>query len=1746
MVAADTDRTRARALALVRYLQQIVQLRSKRVTDLSEYEQNILLANFPSEPEVRVSILSGADAVEPWLLVRRPARMPAPALPEALIGWVDELAVRDPHGSPELREEADVLEQVNEPGGERTQQRVRRRLENSPGVATAWSSYQVTWMAWAGEARRLSGVYGLYSQLFEMAQRSRQLGEQYETVLAAGLLSWLVGGDRARRHLITMGVTVRLDELTGDVFVEQAESATHGVLEEDMVDGTHLPSRELTDSISAALKDAGAGLWDGDFLATQLSRWVHAAQNQGRYEGSLALPPPPGEAPVVHLAPVLILRRRSKRSLLAAFQTIEASLEADGPLELPPALRAMVESVEIDDVTASSNPGLLAAQETYFPLPTNDEQRRVVEQLKKRSGVVVQGPPGTGKSHTIANLVSHLLAAGQRVLVTSETAQALEVLREKIPAGFRELCVSVIGEGKEGGQDLARSLGAMDQRAGDPEWEAEAIDARLIELQQRLSATRADVHTLLVEQRRIRELETQVQDFGIGGFQGTPARIAEQIAADVATFSWLRDAPEGTCPLSSKEARELRDLLRDLGTDDVAAAGLRTANPEQVPTPSGFEALVDTERSFDALAAELAGLPELFRLAAPTCRPAELRSLLGCARAVGTALTNIGASGWAAQMAADVLANRGGAANALSDATERALALTPPDLAALDAAPLAGVEGIAPAELDAQIAGLRAHLLAGGALRGALGRRPAPVRQASEMLENVTIAGSAPDTLTELDLLETALRAHRQLAALDQQWSHVTAVPTGTLTLRRAGYQDLETQLRKVRSLAGLRDALREAALAVPVVSDADWNVPASLLGFTRTIEVLLAVADQREATNALWQALLGVQAVATAPGAHPLCQTLLHAAEARDLGGYREAHTQLDELWALQSRVRRRADLQETAEQHAPLLLLDLQSDPGAVEWDERLTQLEPAWEHARAMQAIRDLTDGSHAQRVADQLVAREESERKIIGQIGENLAWKSALGRISQKEREHLGAYQKALVRYGAGKGKTAGSNLAAAQRNLSEGVGAVPVWIMPQYRVADTVPIELGAFDVIIVDEASQSGIESLFLLWLAPKVIVVGDDRQISPENVGITREDVERFQNEYLADIPLRDLLGIDNSLFDQAQVRYKPPVWLREHFRCMPEIIEFSNRLSYPDQRLEAMRQFGDDRLPPLQHVYVEGASETLGGVNEREAKAIVEKMWELCADPAYAGKTMGVVTLLGSSQAKRIRSLLLDLVGVEEILKRKIKVGDAYDFQGDERHVMFASLVASPDRGGRRLTKISQAKDQRRFNVAASRAQDQMWLFHSVTLADLNPDCLRAALLRHFIDTPPAGDVGVIPALVRPDVLVDPFESLFEQRVFLKIREAGYRVVPQWKTNNYRIDLVVVGDSKRLAVECDGDFWHGPDRYTHDMGRQRDLMRCGWQFCRVTESVFYLDQDAALAPLWRQLAERGIYPEVWSPPVQAEPAPIQPQFVAAEPPAIAASLPERDWSLDVAQDESERTEPAVLLLKASAAAALVEIPTTATHRPTVDGEAPARAESTFLVAPAVKASVPGQVSPAREPPLPEPFSSSASRLYRVWLPTQPIEDPRTASPAALKAALLSVVAAEGPMVAERAYRLIVVAAGGQRLAKTARSALNRATASAVRQNFVLAENPAAEAGLIHQILRLPDQPSVELRPRGPRDLEEVPLTELAAAALEIKSRSAVLSREELMRAILRRYDMVKLTSGVAAHLDKAIDLNV
>src|SRR5581483_10305701 len=179
----------------------------------------------------------------------------------------------------------------------------------------------------------------------------------------------------------------------------------------------------------------------------------------------------------------------------------------------------------------------------YFPLPTNEEQRRIAERLRNRPYVLVKGPPGTGKSHTIANLICHLLATGERVLVTAHAPKALTVLlHDLLPRDIRNLCVTAFGSSREDHRLLEDSVRGILSRKN--EWKGEEWAQREIDrLEKDLSELEDKIAIVDRQLRECREVETHSHSLP-GGYTGTSGQIARQIEKEQETYGWFPELAE--------------------------------------------------------------------------------------------------------------------------------------------------------------------------------------------------------------------------------------------------------------------------------------------------------------------------------------------------------------------------------------------------------------------------------------------------------------------------------------------------------------------------------------------------------------------------------------------------------------------------------------------------------------------------------------------------------------------------------------------------------------------------------------------------------------------------------------------------------------------------------------------------------------------------------------------------------------------------------------------------------------------------------------------------------------------------------------------------------------------------------------------------------------------------------------------------------------------------------------------------
>jgi transcription elongation GreA/GreB family factor/very-short-patch-repair endonuclease len=537
-----------------------------------------------------------------------------------------------------------------------------------------------------------------------------------------------------------------------------------------------------------------------------------------------------------------------------------------------------------------------------------------------------------------------------------------------------------------------------------------------------------------------------------------------------------------------------------------------------------------------------------------------------------------------------------------------------------------------------------------------------------------------------------------------------------------------------------------------------------------------------------------------------------------------------------------------------------------GAPNWAERLL-CEPArtdevitpaawrdaWDHAAADASLEKIDARDKLAALAAERDRAERQCRKLYGEIVRERTFYELDRRLSPAIKAALVEFVRALARIGRGTGRMAWMHRKTARDAMARCYGAVPCWIMPTWRVAEQLPAELGVLDLVIIDEASQSDVTELPALLRGKKVLIVGDDRQVSPTAPFVTQEKINQLRHHYLGDVPFKSLLEPGESIYDLMRAVFpNQRLMLKEHFRCVEPIIQFSMQF-YPEKMLPLRIPAAHERLdPPLIDIYLpHGTRARNQKINAAEADVIVEEIAALAKRPEPRVRTIGVISLIGKEQADYIRQRLSETVGEELMQRHAILCGDSATFQGSERDIVFLSMVAD----SASKNALTMLRYEQRFNVAVSRARDRAVLVRSVKREELNPNDLKARLIAHFESPMP-----------HRDEIEDPLaacESNFERDLMRRLLDRGYRVQAQVGSLGYRIDMVVESvNGTRLAIECDGDRFHGPEQWQQDMRRQRTLERVGWRFWRCFASSFYRSPDAVTNDLVEILARLGIEP--------------------------------------------------------------------------------------------------------------------------------------------------------------------------------------------------------------------------------------------------------------------------------------------
>lgn len=1414
----------------------------------------------------------------------------------------------DPEGSMPALDEAAFLHRLNKAAEGRTpEERKDMEVRARAALAKALDTYTILWKSWAEGERPRRKTISLYGDLFALKQalESEETARPQELVWGIGIASWMRKFDGEPFDfdypLLTQVIEVSLDEKT--MAIELRPRATDTRVEFDAFDSCQVKGAADIEHAArehlAKTTERPVTPFDPSSYSDVLKLTASNLDSGGKYLEVLTKGdpvPPAGEHLVVTDAWVLLSRPRSNNYLFEDLKRLQKKLES--ACDIPPGPMALVTSpsdkpVEYEGVRfrGLSSRGVFSEdrkpEELYFPLPYNEEQITIVQRLERAPGVCVQGPPGTGKTHTIANIICHYLATGRRVLVTSRGEPALQVLQEKIPQEVRALTVALLTSDREGVRQFQASIEGIQHQVS--QLNPEVTKRQISTLTSAIDRAHAELASI---DKRVDEIAlTQLSDCEIDGQPMRAQKLAELVVAGQGKYGWFDDVvslgKEHAPPLSEEEAGRLREARRKLRRDLVYVCA-SVPSADDLPQTTAVAELHEVLSQMKTIEAELAN-GDLLPLKATT--PAILeaaRDLLTRIEDAKALVEELEAfeSGWPLELRRKCLLPSFASERAALEALFTELEVLIQARAAFLKRPVTFPD-----------AGLNSPKTLNAVARAASTGKPFRLiamggAEAKEHIAAVRIAGLAPASADDWAHVQRYVALHKKVLSFLTRWNKISGelsaprLSGGISQLRRI--ELVATAARKAHQLATKYDAVlpkqAEAVFDRAPVTELAGN--AKQLGAVR--EQLMRHLRRAELSRAATHLATLQEKLAGKSG--PVSDEL-RAFIANELGNptlaservaarYAEFVAELRRIAALSVELAVVQDFARRIEAAgAQKFGARIRLVPVTASGEDGIFQV--AWRAAWNWARMRSYLDGIESRA---ELVALSARRRDLEGGLARlyrdmvaKAAWLATKRNSTQKVLQALAGYATAIRRIGQGTGPNATRYRRDAREAMLDAAGAVPCWIMSHARISEAMPAEIGAFDLVIVDEASQSDLWALPAILRGKKILVVGDDKQVSPDAGFISGQKIQNLKARFLADQPYGTEMTPEKSLYDlAARVFAAQQVMLREHFRCVPPIIAYSNRVFYKGGIQPIRIPKASERIdPPLVDIYVPSGYRDGHDCNDREAQVIADEIEKLLANEQFSGRTVGVVSLLAMGQAKHIDSLVRRRCDPSELLHRRFECGDARTFQGSERDIMFLSLVVDT----KNCKAISGNLFDQRFNVAASRAKDRMYLVRSVKASDLSEKDLRLTLLSHF-------DAPLVVDKEEAEDLISRCESEFERQVFKELSSRGYRAIPQVKTGAYRIDLVVEGAGElRLAIECDGDEFHGPDRWAHDMNRQRVLERAGWVFWRCFASTWVLRKDEVLGELLDRLTAMGIEPlgaleraptlvdkRVWEPPVVAD----------------------------------------------------------------------------------------------------------------------------------------------------------------------------------------------------------------------------------------------------------------------------------
>lgn len=1366
---------------------------------------------------------------------------------------------------------------------------VAEAFDDSPQRVAAFNAWHQERSEWTAQQIQIAAARQLFSKIYQEYFFLQSEAGNMEFVVGDGVIRQ-AGNSDICHPLLLKRVRFEFDARNNTITIRDTDTEPElytGLLQNmtDTIDTSVI--RPLQDELHDRFYHPLDRIDTPDFL----KRLTHNLCDAATFNDEI---PGPDDKVSVSLSPVFFVRRKIDGALKAINDVINDIKEKDAvPSHLnvfigkhqksqQPEEASSDEAIEkhIARLSGESADILLAKE-------ANREQLEIAERIEQYDAVLVQGPPGTGKTHTIANLLVHFLAQGKSVLVTSQTRKALTVLKEQVPLSMQSLCVTVLDDTK---RDMERSVNGISEHLSNdtPQDLTRRIDTLT-------SERRAIIDNLTEVRKRIFSIQYQeYKSIAYNDESFSPSEMAKFVRANAERLSYIPGKVKtyNPLPLTAQELCVLYASNIKITQLEETELDYEIPSPSSLITPEEFSENLKIESECYTRLKEIEQqLGSIIQLnpqgetisffSQPAASAVTIEPHRGAAAELRDYIDSFeNVEKWMISAAVD--GNKGSGYLQQWKMLISSIEETDNFAGSIVISALGKTIVVAPGTDIDQLKKSYEKLYDKFENRGKVSKLELLVdKKLSTALASVTINSKAPASADDCSLILRYLQLFERRTHTAELWDalmvpngapsffSLDAAPESICKKRIPGiqrylnwYENEYAHLLELIDNSGLRkdllfdfsdldsDFVRTEKIFKSVQTVLPLHIEVSQLFFRlkdikqRNIymENVLSRGSRRESSA---------------------CSDTVNAIKSGNADEYSECYRNLSHLYAKYDTKLQRTELLEKLSVVAPDWANAIKDRAGIHGQCTFPDTVEDAWKWKQFSEIIEEITSEPF-DKMQHQATELTQALRGKTAELAATSAWYHLICRCTSDSclQQSLMGWKIAVKKIGKGTGKNAQLYRKTAQQQMNLCQKAVPAWIMPVSTAMESFNTASNKFDILIIDEASQSDLSALALMYMAKKVIIVGDDKQVSPLAVGVDESQISAIRDMYIKDvIPLWQLYGAKTSLYELASTGFKP-LMLQEHFRCVPDIIGYCNKLSY-DYKIKPLRDASSCNIRPsiVPYRVTGGQRQGRHKTNPKEAESVVALMQACMEQAEYEGKTFGVISLLGDEQAKAIRELIYRKIDISDIESRRILCGNAANFQGDERNVIFLSMVDSNEGDGP-IRMAGEGVDQstkQRYNVAVSRAKDQLWIVHSLDYTrDLKAGDIRRDLLE-YADNPKAF------ARIAEEV-EQKSESPFEKAVAQSLIAKGYHIVQQWQigSGGYRIDIVVMFQGKKIAVECDGERWHSSEEaIRNDMARQSVLERMGWQFIRIRGSQYYRDSEGTMAYVFAELSKHGIKPE-------------------------------------------------------------------------------------------------------------------------------------------------------------------------------------------------------------------------------------------------------------------------------------------